>query len=108
MASNMIQISKKLMTALNVVKGHSLMFSYKQFPARDGTIKTLFIINHGVWDEKKAKMVTEEVFSSTSMVRIVLFLRDLWFLANGWELPTDQPQWNAVRADLMEKGQLHG
>ena len=108
MASSMMNASKKLMTALNTKHGYRLMFSYKQFPTKSGEIKTLFIINHAVWDERKAKMVTEEVYVSSSMVRIVLFLRDLWCLANGDPLPEDQPQWNAIRRDLMEKGQLHG
>jgi hypothetical protein len=34
------------------------------------------------------------------MVRITLFLRDMWFEENGWELPTDQEEWNAIREEL--------
>jgi len=27
----------------------------------------------------------------------------MWFKENGWELPTDQEQWNAIRKELEER-----
>lgn len=46
-------------------------------------------------DEGKAKKAT--LYKSTSSIQITLFLRDMWYEINGWELPTDDENWNRVR-----------
>lgn len=96
-------VSKKLVTALNS-RGYKLLFANKQFIGKEGDIHVLFTINQAVYDEEKEKWINKELYSSGSMVRIVLFLRDLWYAENGQPLPTDQEQWNIIRQDLLEKG----
>lgn len=103
--SKLANVSKKLMSALNS-RGHRFLFANKQFIGNEGIQRTLFVISEAVWEEDKHKWMNKEIYSTTSMVRIVLFLRDLWYLEIGKPLPTDQEIWNTVRADLMEKGVL--
>ena len=102
MATNLAQTSKKLIQALNS-RGYKVTFSSKQFMGKEGQPHNMYSINKAIWDDEKGKYRHEELYSSTSMVRITLFLRDMWFEANGWELPTDQEAWNNIRKELREK-----
>lgn len=102
MAGNMMQTSKKLIKALNT-RGYNLTFSNKQFMGREGKLHSYYTINKAEWCEEKNRYNHSEVYSSPSLVRIVLFLRDMWYKENGWELPTDQPLWNKIRAELEAK-----
>ena len=99
MAANLLRTSKKLVQALNS-RGQKITFSSKQFIGKEGMPHTMYSVSKAVWDEEKGKYSHSELYSSTSMVRMVLFLRDMWFEENGWELPTDQEQWNKIREDL--------
>jgi hypothetical protein len=99
MATNLLRTSKKLVQALNS-KGYKLTFSSKQYIGREGQPHTMYSICRAVYNEDKQRYSHEEIYSTSSMVRIVLFLRDMWFEENGWELPTDQEQWNKIREGL--------
>ena len=102
MATNLMQTNKKLIQALNS-RGHKLTFSTKQFMGREGQPHNMYSVNQAIWNEEKRRYSHEELYSTTSMVRMTLFLRDMWFTENEWELPTDQPQWNAIREELKNK-----
>lgn len=99
MAANLLAISKKLVKALNT-RGYMLTFSYKQFMSREGKPINYYSINKATWNDEKGKYHHQELYSSTSMVRIVLYLRDMWYKENGWELPTDQVKWNTIRSEM--------
>lgn len=103
MATNLMQTSKKLIQALNS-RGYRLTLSTKQFMGREGQPHNMYSISRAIWNEEKEKYSHEELYSTTSMVRITLYLRDMWFDANGWELPTDQESWNKIRKELRENG----
>ena len=102
MATNLLATSKKLVKALNT-RGYKLTFSYKQFMGMDNNPHNYYSINKAVWNEERNRYNHHELYSSASMVRIVLYLRDMWYKENGWELPTDQELWNKIRADLEAK-----
>lgn len=102
MAANLLATSKKLVKALNT-RGYMLTFSYKQFMGREGKPHNYYSINKAAWNEEKGKYHHTELYSSTSMVRIVLYLRDMWYKENGWELPTDQELWNTIRSEREAK-----
>ena len=102
MGANLMQTSKKLVQALSS-KGHKLTLSTKQFMGKEGRPHNMYSLNLAIWNEEKSRYSHEEIYSTTSMVRMTLFLRDMWFEENGWELPTDQEQWNAIREELREK-----
>lgn len=89
----------KLIQALNM-KGQMLLYNKKQFMGKEGTPHNLYTISKAVWDSDKQKYGSTELYKSTSTVRIVLYLRDMWFEINGWELPKDNEMWNQIRESL--------
>lgn len=100
-ATNLLHTSKRLMMALNAA-GYKLTFSTKQFIGRDNITHTMYCINKAWWNEEKERYYHTELYSSTSLVRIVLYLRDMWFEYNHWELPTDQAEWNRIREEIAD------
>ena len=100
MATNLMQTCKKLIQALNM-RGFKLTFSTKQFIGKEGQPHNMYSVNKATWNEEKRKYSHDELYSSTSMVRMTLFLRDMWYKENGWELPTDQTEWNKIREDMQ-------
>ena len=103
MAANLMQTSKKLVQALNS-RGYKLTLSTKQFIGREGQPHNMYSISSATWDDEKKRYKHAELYSTTSMVRFVLFLRDMWYEENGWELPDDQEKWNAIRKELNGNG----
>lgn len=103
MAANLMQTSKKLVQALNS-RGYKLTLSTKQFIGREGQPHNMYSISKAIWDWDNRKYKHSELYSTTSLVRIVLFLRDMWYEENGWELPTDQEKWNEIRKELRGNG----
>ena len=93
---------QKLIQALNQ-KGYMLMYNKKQFMGIEGQPHNLYSITQAKWDPMKNRYGQIEVYKSTSTVRVVLFLRDLWFLENGEELPTDNKMWNEIREKEKDK-----
>lgn len=87
---------KKLIQALNS-KGEMLMMNKKQFMGREGRPHNVFSVTKAEWDGDKNKYKSIEIYKSTSLIRVALFLRDRWFSINGWELPTDNEMWNRIR-----------
>ena len=92
----------KLIQALNM-KGYGLMYNKKQFMGKEGKPHNLYSVTQAKWLPEKGKYGSIEVYKSTSTIRIVLFLRDLWFSVNGWELPTDNEMWNGIREAEKDK-----
>lgn len=103
MASNLYRTSKKLISALNA-RGYQLITTTREFMGKEGQPHKYYIINKAVWNDTKHKYDSIEIYAATSMVRIVLYLRDMWYIENNIELPTDQAQWNQIRKELIEKG----
>jgi len=92
----------KLIKALNM-KGYMLMYNKKQFMGVEGQPHNLYVITQAKWEPLKNRYGQVEVYKSTSTVRVVLFLRDLWFLECGKELPTDNQMWNEIREKEKDK-----
>lgn len=100
MPNSNITMIKKLQKALNR-KGHRLLYNTSQFYSdkQDRPI-TMYYIKKAVLDEETGKNNYTELFKSTSMIQVVLFMRDLWYLANNIELPVDNEEWNKIRDTL--------
>lgn len=104
MAVNLNPVRKKLIQALNS-KDRLITFGTRQFiGSRDKKLINVYSINESVWDADKQKYMQEELYSSTSMIRIVLYLRDMWYRVNDWPLPTDNEIWNKMR-EQIERGE---
>ena len=80
-----------------------LMYNKKQFMGVEGKPHNLYVITQARWDINRQKYGQVEVYKSTSTVRVVLFLRDAWFLEQGLELPTDNEMWNDIREKEKDK-----
>lgn len=103
MAVNLTPVRKKLIQALNS-RGKLVTLTTRQFVGRvDKKIISMYSINESAWNDETQRYEQSELYSSPSMIRIVLYLRDMWYTLNGWELPTDNAIWNAIREQLEDK-----
>lgn len=98
MANINLSISK-LITALNT-KGFDLLYNKKQFMGKEGQPHNLYVLSKAVWDSEKGKYGSKDIYKTTSTIRMCLFLRDMWFTANGQELPMDNEMWNDIREKI--------
>lgn len=89
---------KRLQTAINQRFGAKLLFNKTQWYSKDQDRPvTTYVIRKAVWNDEKQKFTNIELFKSTSEIQIVLFLRDIWYELNGWEVPTDNEMWNEIK-----------
>lgn len=84
---------KKLQNAINQHSDLHIVVNKTQYYVQDsGKIAEIIIVKKAVVDDK-GKTKYEEMFSSGSDIAITLFLRDLWYEINGWEIPRDNEYW---------------
>lgn len=96
MASN-TSLIKKLQKAING-KGAKLLYHTSQwYSDKEDRPITVYSIKQAIWDDEKNKFINKELFSSTSQIQIVLYLRDYWYLLTDQELPTNNLMWNEIR-----------
>lgn len=102
---------KKLQRAINAKSEDKILISKTQVYHPDTDIVAEIIhVKKAIWDATKQKNKSVELFYSNSDVQIVLFLRDYWYQLNGWEIPTDNEEWNKVRAKFVkdnDDGMVH-
>lgn len=100
--SNSVMIHK-LQHAIND-KGGNLLYNTTQFYSETANRPvTIYIIKQAQWSEERQRMINVELFSSTSQIQIVLFLRDFWYRINDWEVPTDNPIWEQAKEEYRKK-----
>ena len=97
-ASNRTMISK-LQGALNT-HGCHIAFNSAQFYNPDGVLITMYKIAKCDIDKDTGKKRFTELFTSPSQIQCVFYLRDLWYAINGWEIPTDNQMWEAIKQRL--------
>ena len=100
MASNSTNIHR-LQTAINK-KGRKILYSTSQFysQSQDRPV-TSYQIKEAFYDEETKRTRNTKLFESTSQIQILLFLRDMWYEMNGWEVPHDNPKWEEIKASKM-------
>ena len=109
MPSNAVKIHK-LQHALNT-KGMRITYSTTQFYSADQDRPvTLYSVKQAIWDEERGKYANQELFKAANQLQIILFLRDLWYIVNGKELPKADKQWEDTRKTInifssQEKGE---
>lgn len=100
--SNSVMIHK-LQHAIND-KGGNLLYNTTQFYSETANRPvTIYIIKQAQWSEERQRMINVELFSSTSQIQIVLFLRDFWYKLNNWEVPTDNLVWEQAKEAYRKK-----
>lgn len=107
MASNTTLI-KKLQHAIND-KGERVLYQTSQwYSEQQDRPVTIYTIKKAIWDVDKNRFTNIELFSSTSQIQIVLFLRDYWYEINNWEIPTDNQMWNNAKQQYQERSGNNG
>ena len=87
----------KLQRAINN-RGEKILVNKNQFYSEQQNRPiTIYTVKKAVYDHDKGKSINVELFSSTSEIQIVLFLRDYWYSINGMEIPTDNEEWNKAK-----------
>ena len=98
---------KKLQRAINAKSEIKLLINKTQIYHEDSDVITeVMYVKKLLWDAEKQKRKYVELFHSTSDVQIVLFLRDYWYELNGWEVPTDNEEWNKAKKAYMDKHEV--
>ena len=95
---------KKLQKAINEKFDARLLINKNQYYSEQADRPLeLIIIKKAVWNSDKQKFQNVELFSSASDIQIVLWLRDYWYELNGWEIPTDNEEWNKAKEKYEER-----
>lgn len=103
MSMNLNKTADRLRIALNQ-RGYNLTISKRQFLGNNNALINLYIVAQAVWDDERHKYYNSDLYSTSSRLKLVFYLRDLWYFENGWELPTDDEMWNETRKELQENG----
>lgn len=95
---------KKLQKAINEKYDARILLNKTQFySSKTDSPVELIVIKQAIWDSERQKYKNVELFSSSSDIQIVLWLRDYWYELNGWEIPTDNEEWNKAKAKYEER-----
>lgn len=103
MASNTTNI-RKLQSAINRKSGKKILYSTSQFYSiqQDRPV-TIYQLKQAIYDEETKRTHSISLFQSTSQIQILLYLRDIWYEVNGWEIPTDNTMWEEVKAKMRKE-----
>lgn len=94
---------KKLQQALQC-EGELILISTSQFySVEKKTPVTRYHIKKQIQSEDRYKSTQVELFSSCSQIQITLFLRDYYYEIKGYEVPHDNPIWEAAKAKYFEE-----
>ena len=98
MASKYLTTAKKLQTAFKEVFDVKLLIDQRQWyhvhRDRPMTVYTLYQVPN----TDKGKSSRVELFKTYSQIQLVLFMRDMWYELNGWEIPHDNEVWEEIKA----------
>lgn len=98
MAKKFTPTIKKLQKAININFDKKILVNKNQFYSdKTDSIVEMIVIRQAVWDTKTHKIKNIKLFETTSDIQIVLYLRDMWYKLNGWEVPTDNDYWEEVK-----------
>ena len=77
-------------------QGGRILYEKSQFFSDDQNRPiTIYRISQSIPTNGKNKR--EKLFETTSMIQIVLYLRDVWYTISNQEIPTDNEEWEAVK-----------
>ena len=103
-AAGQTRTIKKLQKALQM-EGELILISTSQFFSNEkNTTVTRYHVKKQVQTEgERYKSSQVELFSSCSQIQITLFLRDYYYEVKGYEVPHDNPIWEAAKAKYFEE-----
>lgn len=98
MASN-IKTIKKLQLAINMNCPFRILYTTNQFYSVSKQMPvTKYCLRKATLNYDTNRSESEEIFSTYSQLQIILYLRDLWYVYNDIELPTDNELWENIKA----------
>lgn len=102
-AAGQTRTIKKLQQALQF-EGELILITTSQFFSMEKrTTVTRYHIKKQIQSEEKHKSSQVELFSSCSQIQITLFLRDYYYEVKGYEVPHDNPIWEAAKQKYFEE-----
>lgn len=105
MAGSYLHTAKRLQTACRKLFGVKLLINSRQWYSDDKDMAmTLYVIQEVMYDDAGNKK-NIELFKTYSQIQLLLFMRDYWYKLNGWEVPTDNEKWEAIKKKY-EQGQV--
>lgn len=104
MAGGQTQTIKKLQQALQF-EGELILITTTQFWSVDKhkTVTRYHIKKQVQSGDDKNKSTQVELFSACSQIQITLFLRDYYYGIKGYEIPHDNPIWEAAKKKYYEE-----
>ena len=102
-AAGQTRTIKKLQKALLCEGEYILICTSQFFSVEKQTTVTRYHIKKQVQLEDRYKSSQVELFSSCSQIQITLFLRDYYYEIKGYEVPHDNPYWEAAKAQYFKE-----
>lgn len=97
MASN-IKTIKKLQLAINMNCPFRILYTTNQFYSVSKQMPvTKYCLRKATLDYESNRSESEEIFSTYSQLQVILFLRDLWYVYLGKDLPNDNELWENIK-----------
>lgn len=94
---------KKLQNAINGTgKIHLVVNKQQYYIEESGKIAEILVVKEATISKNGNTRYVER-FSSGSDIAITLYLRDVWYELNGWEIPTDNEYWNKTKEKYYAK-----
>lgn len=94
------RLLRKLQSAINTHSVEKILVSQNEWYS-DKTQRpiTSYVIKKALVpdDVTKGRKRTIELFSTTSQIQAVLYLRDYWYALRGEEIPTNNEYWNMIK-----------
>lgn len=94
------RLLRKLQSAINSHSVEKILISQNEWYS-DKMQRTItsYVIKKALVpkDVTKGRKKTIELFTTTSQIQAVLYLRDYWNLLRGEEVPTDNEYWNMIK-----------
>lgn len=103
-AAGQTRTIKKLQQALQM-QGELILITTSQFFSMDKhkTVTRYHIKKQVQSNTDRMKSSQVELFSACSQIQITLFLRDYYYEVMGYEVPHDNPIWEAAKAKYFEE-----
>ena len=97
MAGSYLHTAKRLQTACRKQFGVKLLINSRQWYSDDKDMAMTMYIIQRVDIDPDGNRKNIELFKTYSQIQLLLFMRDYWYKLNGWEVPTDNERWEAIK-----------
>lgn len=100
--SKYMRTVKKLQTACKIKFGIKLLLDQRQWYHKDKDMAvTVYTLYQAVSNEANSSKI--KLFQTYSQIQLVLFMRDLWYELNGWEVPNDNKVWEDIKQNYEKR-----